>query len=462
MRHLMPVMLFASLAWAGVAHAQLAPGAPTVPGQPVYALMSVAPVIAVCQVTEGSAAEQPGGVAPAQPVATCKVVRALTGIKDGETIKVNLLVLPGRAPSVVLKTDEKWLLFLRAQQQGQYALVRGAQVVNDRLTDFQITKSDMGQVIAPGEMPLADGIAALTKAIDDHAAATKYDLSPAAKTDDQRVADIGDNDELNLRIIGALAGRRACPQLLQLAQGPLAASHLRLSIIYALEQCPGDATENLLIGLLKSNDIVLVSAACRSLATLKSKRDLEPLLEIARTTQGVLPFDVARALAATGDPRAIEPLLQARDRAIKEDEAAPNGRRHPWLRAEYLRLLGDFDDPRVNAAIADDLKSDDLSVVLVAANLLYQRGDHSGIDRLSALLEADTSYANQAPIIAAFINMKAIEATPALIKLLASTDAVVRAQAANALRQLSREGEGCAGCGEDAAQWQEWWEKQKK
>jgi len=436
----------------------------------MYALVYRAPVIAVCIVTEGKdvapaevAPEDENAAArlPLRPTASCKVVRSLAGVKEGETITVSVTPAIRRTPSIVLNKDEKWLLFMRGQRQGRYPLVRASKVVEDKVTGFHIKKSDYGLVVADGEMPLEEAIAAVTKAVNDHAAAVNYDVSLEAKTDDELLADIGDNEELNLKIVRALASRRACPSIMKLAKTAPPDRRVHLSIIHALGQCPGEGSEEVLIGLLKSKEIVIISGAARSLATLKSKRALEPLLEVARAQQGLLPFEIARALAATGDPKAIEPLLEARKQAMAADDEAPAGRKHPWLGAEYLRLLGDFDDPRVTEVAREEVKSADRTAVLVAADILHRRGDPTGVKRLVAMLEEDTSYPNQSIIIAKLKDLKAIDAAPALIKLLDSQNPRIGSQVANALRQITAGEDGCPGCGEDAAKWQEWWDKRK-
>lgn len=443
---------------------------PTVLGEPMYTLMYRAPVIAVCTVIEGNdvspaetapETEEAPAKPPLRPTASCKVVRSLAGVKEGETITVSVIQMTGRAPSIVLKTDEKWLLFMRAQQQGTYPVVRAGKVVEDKVTGFQIRESADGPVVIDGEMPLEEAIAAVTKAINNHAAAIKYDVSPEAKADAQLLADIGDNGELNLKIVRALGTRRACPQLLTLLGRLTPGSRLQLTVMGALGQCPGEATEDALIALLKSENPVVSNGAAQSLATLGSKRALQPLLEIARAEKGVLSYNIARALAATGDPQAIEPLLEARRRIMAADEEAPTARKQPWLRVIYLRLLGEFDDPRVMEAAKEELKSGDRAAVLVAADILHRHGDPAGVKQLVATLEEDTSYANQSSIIIKLRDLKAIDAAPAIIKILRSQNIRLRALAANALRQVSVEEDGCRGCGEDAEKWQEWWDKRK-
>jgi len=470
-------LLFAALAavlCASGALAQVlpAPGErPTVMGEPMYTLVYRAPVIAVCVVIEGNdvspaepapEAEETTAKRPLRPTASCKVVRSLAGVEEGETITVSVIKMTGRALSIVLKKDEEWLLFMRAQQQGRYPVVRAAKVVADNVTGFKVEKSDDGPVITDGEMPMEEAIAAVTKAIADHVAAAEYDVSPEAKTDAQLLADIGDNEELNLKIVRALGIRKACPQLLTLLQGLTPGSRLHLTVMGALGQCPGDATEDVLIGLLKSNNRAVSNSAAQSLATLGSKRALQPLLEIARAETGILSYNIARALAATGDPQAIEPLLEARRRIMAAaDDGEPGPGTQPWLRVIYFRLLGEFDDPRVLEVASEELKSADRAAVLVAADILHSHGDPAGVKRLVALLEEDSSYGNQSSIIVKLRDMKAIDAAPAIIKLLQSQNVRLRALAANALRQMTAGEDGCAGCGEDAAKWQEWWDKRE-
>jgi HEAT repeat protein len=425
------------------------------------------PVVALCVITEGNdaapaenevEADEPPAKRPLRPTANCKVVRAVAGVREGATLTLSVGIATGRKPPLILKQDEQWLLFMGAQRQGRYPVIRAAQVEGDQVTGFRVRESDYGPIVSDGRMPLDEALAAVTKAVDDHVAAANYDTSPDAKSADELLGDIGNNDELNRKIVGALAERRACPQLLALLNMPPPGLLLHTATIRGLGQCPGEANEDALIALLTSERPAIAGAAAEALAELKSSRALEPLLAIARAETGVLSHSVARALAATGDPRALEPLLEARKRMIAEEDKAGPTSTQPWRRADYLGMLRGFDDPRVREAAKEELQSDNYAVVVLAAEMLHERGDPAGIDRLLAMLEQDTSYVGQSIIVGALTRMKDEKAVPGLIKLLGATqDANLRRRAADALGVITGEQ-----FGEDAAGWQEWWDQRNK
>jgi HEAT repeat protein len=139
--------------------------------------------------------------------------------------------------------------------------------------------------------------------------------------------------------------------------------------------------------VLTGNDAVLRDEAGKALVRIGSTRALDALISALRSSVAGVPALAAYCLAASGSPRAVEPLLQAMHEAIESREMA--------FAREAIRGLGRLARPEATEALAELLLRKSLvnrkhlrEIKVVAANAL---GRIPGDEAVGALAQAAQS-----------------------------------------------------------------------
>ena len=152
--------------------------------------------------------------------------------------------------------------------------------------------------------------------------------------------------------------------------------------------------------------------------------------------------NAAWTLGKIGDKRAVEPLLAA----LKDKESN--------VRRATSEALGKIGDKRAVEPLIAALKDEDSNVQRAAAEALGKIGDKRAVEPLiAAFRDKDSHVRNNAAEVLGKIGKPAVEP---LIAVLRDKDSHVRNNAAEALRKITGKD-----FGEDQAQWQRWWERNK-
>jgi HEAT repeat protein len=198
-------------------------------------------------------------------------------------------------------------------------------------------------------------------------------------------------------------------------------AYIRRRAVSELHQNPDLSLVPPMIDLLEDSDSTVRVGAASLLSDVSDNRAVEPLIKALVNAQNQWEATaIINALAATKDPRAIDPIVAA-------------FKQYPDLDGNSIRAVANFDDDRIRDALFARVSEAEVpSFSLV--NILVTMNDRRLIPRMLQLLEAPNRYRRNA--IQVLGQLKAVEAVPELQRLVVGKEKEDRESASYALGRI--------------------------
>jgi HEAT repeat protein len=175
-------------------------------------------------------------------------------------------------------------------------------------------------------------------------------------------------------------GLGAFEALLKTAQTQGEDADLRTSVCWILGQLGKKAAAPALIAALGSSDTEVIQEAARSLAMIRSKKALQPLIAVLQRVENPDQRGAAAyGLGLLGDKRAVVALIQTLE----------NPKESPQVRGFCAEALASLGDPAASPRLLAALDDPEVEVRFWSAYALGELKEQRAIPRLERLAETD-------------------------------------------------------------------------